>query len=308
MLKIFFYFSLLNLYSQFNASATHGGIFTNLTTTILKEFEITHPSSKVEQQKIANCLTSLDSLISLETQKLDGLKTHKKWLMQNLFPQEGETFPKVRFPGFSGEWVEVKINDITSTITDYVANGSFQALRENVLFKENKDYALYVRLMDLRAGLGHSSQKYVDERSYQFLNKTALYGGELLIANIGANVGEIWQMPHLKAPATLAPNMIMMKFKHAIESKLIFYYLQSAIGQKRLSSAIAGSGHPKLSKTDLRQVKVQIPRFQEQQKIAYFLTSLDNLINAQSGKIDSLKTHKKGLMQQLFFSSEMLNE
>ncbi|WP_374091009.1 restriction endonuclease subunit S [Methylomicrobium lacus] len=256
-----------------------------------------------EQQKIADCLTSIDELITAQTQKLDALKTHKKGMMQQLFPAEGETVPRLRFPEFrdKGEWRTSIIKDIASVVTDYVANGSFQSLRENVEVFDSINFAFYVRLTDLRLGLGHKEQKYVNEASYRFLEKSALFGGELLMANIGANVGEVWQMPIMEMPATLAPNMIMAKFKSSFYTKYVYYFLNSDIGKDNISKAIGGGAHPKINKTDLKQVVVNFPNtLKEQQKISDCLASVDELITAQAQKLDALKTHKKGLMQQLF--------
>ena len=95
--------------------------------------------------------------------------------------------------------------------------------------------------------------------------------------------------------------MIMIKFKKDIDSGFVFQYLTSDIGVANISSVISGSGYPKISKTDLRQVSVTLPpRIEEQQKIASCLSSLDALITAQTERIEQLKLHKKGLMQGLF--------
>ena len=273
-----------------------------LMNGVMSKIQIPVPSIK-EQQKIASCLSSLDELIAAHNDKLDALKDHKKGLLQNLFPQEGETVPKVRFPEFEGdgEWVEETIDSVSLLVTDYVANGSFQSLRENVNVSNQKGYAYYVRLVDLRAGLGHTDQKFVDQSSYQFLGKSSLNGGELLMANIGANVGEVWQMPIVDYPATLAPNMLMIKFESQTTTDFVFQFLQSGYGQRNLSLAISGSGHPKINKTDLKQVNVGIPPTRdEQQKIVSCLFAVDELITAQQDKIEQLQQHKKGLMQGLF--------
>jgi type I restriction enzyme S subunit len=309
-LFVFYYFVYIGL-EQFG---TGSGVPT-LNRNDVHRHNILVPNPP-EQQKIASCLSSLDEVIAAHCQKLELLKDHKKGLMQNLFPHPSTSsgggsvaepveakVPKFRFKEFEndGEWVEKSIDTIKSIITDYVANGSFQSLRENLKVVDSEDYAFYVRLTDLRAGLGHSNQKYVDKSTYNFLNKTSLFGGELLMANIGANVGEVWQMPFINKPSTLAPNMIMIKFKKDVDSGFVYQYLTSNTGIKSISSAISGSGHPKISKTDLRQVKVSLPpKIKEQQKIASCLSSLDALIAAQAEKIEQLKLHKKGLMQGLF--------
>ena len=87
--KDFLFHRLNTLREQFEKGATHGGVFTNLTTTGVDQLEIACPRSD-EQQRIASCLSSLDALITAETQKLEALKTHKKGLMQQLFPSPEE--------------------------------------------------------------------------------------------------------------------------------------------------------------------------------------------------------------------------
>ncbi|QII69941.1 restriction endonuclease subunit S [Apibacter sp. B3706] len=299
-----YYFKTIHWYSAIRKASNTGARFDrmSITDSVFMNIPILYPLPS-EQQKIASCLSSLDEMIAAQGQKLDLLKDHKKGLMQKLFPQEGEKVPKYRFKEFEkdGEWVEKPIDKIKTILTDYVANGSFQSLRKNLNVLDSEDYAFYVRLTDLRAGLGHSNQKYVDKNTYLFLNKSSLFGGELLMANIGANVGEVWQMPFIEKPATLAPNMIMIKFKSDIDNQFIYQYLTSDIGVANISSVISGSGHPKINKTDLRQVKVFMPpKLEEQQKIASCLSFLDALITSKTEKIKQLKLHKKGLMQRLF--------
>lgn len=210
--------------------------------------------------------------------------------------------PRLRFSGFQNrDWMQANLVDIASLVTDYVANGSFQALRENVNVSDKEDEAYYVRLTDLRAGLGHKDQKYVNKSSFNFLGKSALRSGDLLMANIGANVGEVWQMPKADRPATLAPNMIMARFDENTSDSFVFYYLNSHIGKLELSKAIGGGAHPKLNKTDLKQVSVFLPKDKEEQQIiADCLSSLDELITAHTQKHEALQTYKKGLIQNLF--------
>ena len=108
------------------------------------------------------------------------------------------------------DWGEPKsLNEVLSEMTDFVAAGSFESLRENVSVYDSDNYAFYVRLVDIRAGIGHLKQKFVDKISYDFLKRSNLFGDEILIANIGANVGEVFLMPKVNRPATIAPNMTM---------------------------------------------------------------------------------------------------
>ena len=278
-------------------SLSKGSTFKEISLAELRKVKLLFPSLP-EQQKIAKILTTWDKAIDTTERLIDNSKHQKKALMQQLLTGKKRLLDENGKP-FEGEWEESSIYDISELMTDYVANGSFQSLKENVEVTSEPNYALYVRLVDLRAGLGNKNQKYTTKESYDFLKKSSLYGGELLMANIGANVGEVWQMPHTNKPATLAPNMLMTKFKNNIDSTFMYYYLSSEWGQNRISKTISGSGHPKINKTDLKQVIVPTPSLNEQQKIVAVLTNADKEIELLEQQLADLQQEKKALMQQL---------
>lgn len=200
------------------------------------------------------------------------------------------------------DWGEPQsLNDVLSEMTDYVAAGSFESIRENVRVYDFDNYAYYIRLVDIRAGIGHPKQKFVDKKSYDFLKRSNLFGDEILIANIGANVGEVFIMPKVDKPATIAPNMILMRTnKSILDSKFCYYFIDSKAGQRLLSELIAGSGHPKLNKTDLKKLLVPIPpTLQEQNAIATALSDVDDLISSLDILIAKKKAIKQGAMQRL---------
>lgn len=211
-----------------------------------------------------------------------------------------EGYKETKIGWIPEDWELRKTNDVLQFMTDYVANGSFQSLRENVIVYDNENYAIYVRLVDLRAGLGHDKQKYVDQASYDFLSKSSLCGNEILMANIGANVGEVFLMPLIKKPATLAPNMILMKSReNYVDNKYLYCFLKSDIGLIELNRVISGSGHPKINKTELKTVNIPLPPLPEQQKIASILTTVDDKISSIDQQIQQTEQLKKGLMEKL---------
>ena len=273
-----------------------------LTLGKLKEIPVPVPENEIEQQKIASCLSSLDEVIAAHSQKLELLKDHKKGLMQNLFPQEGEKVPKLRFKEFEkeGEWVEKKLHYFLDLLTDFEANGSFADVKENVRVFDEPNYAWYVRATDLENKSDLESVKYVDEHSYNFLNKTKLFGGELLITKRG-EIGKVYiYKPFKNLPATVAPNMYLLKLNEKADASFFFYHFTNAIGNQSLKKLNASSTIGALYKDDVKNITLFAPQLKEQQKIASCLSSLDALITAQAEKIEQLKLHKKGLMQGLF--------
>ena len=206
------------------------------------------------------------------------------------------------------DWECNPLVDYISEMTDYVAAGSFESLRNNVKVYDSTNYALYVRLFDLRLGIGHLKQKYVDEGSYKFLKKSNLFGGEVLVANIGANVGEFFLMPSVKDKATLAPNMIIIRSNESlVTNQYLYYYSSSFIGQKMVCLQIAGSGQPKLNKTDLKKMFVVLPpKKEEQEAIAEALSDADALIASLEQLIAKKRHIKQGAMQELLTGKRRL--
>lgn len=159
----------------------------------------------------------------------------------------------------SEKWNICKINDIGLYISDYVANGSFKSLAQNVKIYDNKNYALFIRNTDLKVNFTQG-RKYVDEHSYNFLSKSKLYGRELIISNVG-DVGSIFLCPSFEIPMTLGNNVIMIDSK---ETKVnynyyLYYFFLSAEGQYLIDGITGGSAQPKFNKTDFKNSLIKLP-------------------------------------------------
>lgn len=261
-----------------------------------------------EQQKIADCLSSLDELISAEDKKLEALKSHKKGLMQKLFPAEGESVPEWRFPELrdSGEWEESTIGTAIETITDYVAAGSFADLRDKVNYLSAPNFAQLVRTIDIKNNFKNGNFVFIDESAFNFLWRVDLSTDAIIMPNIGANIGEVYFVRTSELPYennVLGPNAILMRSKSNNDA-FMFFLLCGDCFQGSLRTIVGASGQPKFNKTDLKRISIRIASLPEQQKIADCLSSIDDLINEQVKKIEALKIHKKGLMQGLFPSIE----
>ena len=255
-----------------------------------------------EQKKIADILSTVDKKIAFVEENINATEELKKGLMQKLLTEGiGHTeFKDTKIGKVPSSWEVLKLVESISIMTDYVANGSFASLAENVNVYDEPNYAIYVRLFDLRKGLGHEAQKYVDEDSYKFLSKSNLVGNEILIANIGANVGEAFLMPIINKPATLAPNMIEIKVNiEKLISEFLYFYLTSNIGLSELEKVTEGSGQPKINKTKLKTINVPLPSLKEQSQIIEILSTVDKKIENLKEKKQSFEELKKGLMQKL---------
>ena len=199
-------------------------------------------------------------------------------------------------------WVISKFSYVKTVLTDYTANGSFADLKTNVIYRDEPSYARLVRLTDLRVNLENENGVWIDEHSYNFLRKSALFGGEFLLANVGAYAGLFYQMPYNKGMSSLAPNMLMAKFVvHKIYPEFMAYVGQSDCVNKQLRlSATASSAQPKLNKDDFNSVKFAYTAIEEQEQICTFLNQetakIDNLIGEQQLLIKLLKEKRQAVI------------
>ncbi|MCJ7484047.1 MAG: restriction endonuclease subunit S [Thermodesulfovibrionales bacterium] len=200
----------------------------------------------------------------------------------------------------AGEWKIERLSDLTIT-TDFVANGSFESLRNNVTYRSEPDYAVLVRLVDHNAGWT-GDFVYVDRASYEFLGKSSLAPGDIIIANVGANAGTVFRVPNLSTRMTLGPNAILCRPKDesTLRRNFLYYYLTSSIGQELLHSIRSGSAQPKFNKTDLRRLSVPIPPVSEQRTIGHILGTLDDKIELNRKMNETLEAIARALFKSWF--------
>lgn len=160
-------------------------------------------------------------------------------------------------------------------VTDYVANGSFADLRKNVVYKREPSFAVLIRLADFSNGFDENNFIFIDEHAYEFLSKTKLYGGEIIMSNIGS-IGSLFKCPKLKYKMSLAPNTIMVKTPN---NDFYYHYFQSKKFQSDLIKITSKSAMPKFNKTDLKKLLIPVPSKPEQERIIAILDKFDALVN-----------------------------
>lgn len=287
---IFYQFQKIN-WKNYNEA---GGI-PSLSKTTIGKIEIRVPSFS-EQQKIADCLSSLDNVISLQTQKIDALQQYKKGLMQKLFPAEGETVPELRFSEFRNEpsWDEKKLSDVSPSIFDgthqtpkYEYEGiPFFSVENIVSGKENK----FISKDDFIV----ATKKNKPEKDDILLTR---------IGKIGFSKVVDWDYD-FSVYVTLA----VIKKSKIFNSFYMHYFMQSNRYQADIHGKSLLNAVPcKINMDNLRKTLILLPKLNEQKKIADCLSSIDKLIDTETQKLAALKNHKTGLMQQLFPAMDEVN-
>jgi len=268
----------------------NGGI-PQLTAIKARTIKLVFPSLP-EQQKIADCLSSLDELIKLQAKQLEALQAHKKGLMQQLFPREGETTPRLRFPEFrdAGPWEVKRLGEICSFLkgkglpkTAITAEGSVPCIHYGELFTE---YGEVIR--KVKSCTNTTTDSVLSEEDDVLMptsdvtpnglakascikEKNVVLGGDILV---------------------IRPN------KQQVFGEYLSRYIRYQ--EKDVLRLVTGTTVFHLYGNAISHLRVSLPRMSEQQKIADCLSSLNELIELQAKQLEALQTHKKGLMQQLF--------
>ncbi|BBS50270.1 TPA: restriction endonuclease subunit S [Enterobacter kobei] len=262
--------------------------------SMIREFPVPNPCPE-EQQRIADCLSSLDDLIAAETQKLDTLKTHKKGLMQQLFPREGETVPRLRFPEFreAGEWKIKSLGTVCTVLQGYGFPETLQGRTEG-------QYP-FCKVSDISRSVAENGGFLAKAANYVNANDLATLRAKLIPigATVFAKIGEALRLNRrafVQCECLIDNNAVGLKAVPGVANDYFIYLLSQLINL----NDHCGGAVPSVNKSTLEAIEVVVPEVDEQEKIAASMSYHDELIRNQEKKLGILKIHKAGLMQQLF--------
>lgn len=169
-------------------------------------------------------------------------------------------YPKTTDNSLPDGWEYKTIEQLNCLITDYVANGSFQSLADNVEYQEEDTGNVLIRLTDNNSNYT-GKFVFITDEAYEFLSKSKLYGGEIIIANVGVNVGTTFRCPTLDYKMSLAQNAIMIRDE--LYQEYLYAFFRCSIGQRALQELVTGSAQPKFNKTSLRKLRIAFPNNHE---------------------------------------------
>lgn len=279
-----FLFYSMEYYSGLLAIKAVKSTVLSLRLPILQNFLLYIPNNNTEQQKIADCLSSLDDLIEATAQKVEVLKEHKKGLMQRLFPAEGKNVPDLRFLEFQGaeEWKESSLDEY------FDFKQGFQCPVEEQYDKQEHGMVRFIRIIDLTQP--STPYRYINDPGNQYyINKENLFMvryGDPGLVGIGYE-------------GIIANNLFQLIPKKKINPYFFYFFFSKE--KTRIKGLSSSTSLSAINFTSLKALKIVVSQnTDEQQKIADCLSSIDELIEVISRKVEILKEHKKGLMQQLF--------
>jgi type I restriction enzyme S subunit len=276
---------------------SQGGTFDAVNSDDIRNLKLPIPQF-LEQQKIASCLSSLDEVIAEQRQKLELLKQHKKGLMQNLFPQEGEKVPKIRFKEFEndGEWVDKELGELIE-LKGRIGYRGYTL--EDIVGKGEGAISMSPSNINEFGTLSFTKSTYITWAKYEESPEIILQNGFTVLVKTGSTFGKVAFIKNLNEKTTINPQLVVLKPKK-VDKYFLYLLVSNASIQKQINETVVGGAIPTLSQESISKFEILVPKTKEQEKIADCLSSLDGVIAAQTDNIEQLKLHKKGLMQNLF--------
>lgn len=269
----------------------------NISIDKFLSIDVWKPSSP-EQDRIAECLASIDALIEAEIEKLDALKDHKQGLMQQLFPAEGESLPALRFPEFVEHdgWAFSELGPMTdkvgSGVTPKGGDANYKTSGRPFLRSQNVGWGLLI-LEDVA---------HIDEETHQNMIGTELIKGDVLLNITGASIGRSAIADSRVEGGNVNQHVCIIRVKpEELNPEFVKQYLISSLGQSQIDQCQAGGNRQGLNFQQIRSFSIPLPpTLDEQRIIASALQSADEFLSEQASRLETLKNHKQGLLQQLF--------
>ena len=277
-----------------------GGAVPTMTETELKNIDLVLPQSSDERIKIGEYFSNLDNLITLHQRKCDAIKEYKKGMLQKMFPREGEKTPEIRFPGFTDDWEQRKLEDMCTIITKQTGFDYSATIKPSLVTTKESDTYSFIQNKDFEGtNINLDTDFYIPISVAEKYPKITLDQPSLLIS-ISGRIGNVG-LYLLESKAFIGGAVGICKLKNIEDGKTALYELLSPAGQKYFNSLIKASSHANITIEDIRNIEILLPKDEdEKKKLNSYFDNLDNLITLHQRKCDKYKELKKGLLQQMF--------
>ena len=275
-----------------------GTTFKEVSGNTMKNIVVNVPTDKKVQEKIAAILGSIDDKIEENEQINNNLEQQavllfKKWFIE--FDNSSKNMLETRFGLVPESFKLLKNGELPLVVTDYVANGSFASLKANVTLYQEPNYAYFMRNTDLKSG---TFEVFVDEHSYNFLSKSTLYGGEIIISNVG-DVGSVFLCPKLDKPMTLGNNIIMLRPEQENLRYYLYIWFKWLYGQSLIQGIKGGSAQPKFNKTDFKNLPIFLPPDDLLEQFHQIVKPMFELINENNTENQALTRTRDTILPRL---------
>ena len=268
-----------------------GGTIKHLNQSILVDFPVILPQ-RSEQTLIGAFFQQLDNLITLHQRKLEKLKLVKKSMLEKMFPKNGSSVPEIRFNGFTDDWEQRKLGELSSSF-EYGLNAAAKEYDG-----ENK----YIRITDIDDDSREFKQEDITSPDTD-LSSTENYKlseGDILLARTGASVGKSYIYKASDGLVYYAGFLIRARIKTEYNSEFVFQNTLTGDYEKFIKVTSMRSGQPGVNAQEYSQYQIMMPSKPEQDKISDCLRNLDNLITLHQRKVEKLQIMKKSMLEKMF--------
>lgn len=246
-----------------------------------------------EQNKISKFLDTLDSLINLYQRKLEQQKKLKKYFLQNMFPAKGEKVPKIRLKGFTSDWEQHNLGEITSKIgSGKTPSGGAKAYvnQGTILIRSQNVHDDMVDFSDV---------VFIDDETNKSMKNSIVVINDILLNITGASIGRSAVYKSIKS-ANVNQHVCIIRPISGYYSDFIQLYISSENGQKQIDLSQAGGGREGLNFQQISKFEFAFPSYDEQVKIGEYFRYTNDLIACNQHKIEKLRTLKKYMLQNMF--------
>jgi len=292
----FFGYMLIKIENEITLSGEGACGQTELArTTLEQKFEVSFPESIFEQKRTVAILDEAFAGISLAVANAEKNLANARELFEsylnNVFTQKGDG------------WEITELGNIIDVLTDYHANGSYKILKQHVELKETEDFAWMVRSTDFEKNF-KNRKRYISESAYNYLKKSQLFGGEIIMSKIG-NAGKVYFMPYTDRPCSLAMNLFLIRLDdEKVSNEYVYRYLNSKSGKAQIAPMLNGAATQTITKDSARSILIPLPAKNIQIKILSELGLLEEktslLESIYQQKLTALNELKQSILQKAF--------
>ena len=282
---------------QKHISKNSGATINQITNGDLKTIFIPFPSDEKEQYSIAEALSDVDGMISSLEKLIAKYKSIKTACLQQMFPQNGETVPRMRLPGFTGAWEQRKLGEVIRL------NGriGFRGYTEkDIVSKDDGGVLTFspTNIVDNKLTT-NCKNTYITRFKYDESPEIKIHNGDILFVKTGSTLGKSALVTGLSEDATLNPQVVVMRTNNLNVEFLAAMLVTNAI-ISQVNSAKIGGAVPTLTETRIKDFDVAIPVSEaEKEQIGQFFSQLGHLITLHQRKLEKIQKIKQGMMQQL---------
>ena len=274
------------------AKKAQGKSIVHIHNEEIKNLVVPFPT-KAEQNKIVEYFSSLDNLITLHQRKCEETKKLKKYMLQKMFPQNGKRVPEIRFVGFTEDWEQRKLSDITLKI----GSGKTPSGGKNAYVDDGIPLIRSQNINNDRVDL--EDIVFIDEETDNSMENSRVFTDDVLLNITGASIGRS-AVYRGKDKANVNQHVCIIRPTKDFDSDFIQLNLASNFGQKQIDASQAGGGREGLNFQEIGKMSFMFPSNQEQMKIGVYFNHIDYLITLHQRKYEELQKIKKFMLQNMF--------